>query len=73
MGFDWYGSVFAFDPGKTCLLEIWDLSEGEVDLNEGRVRKWYVLRKTEKNYQGGNMRPQNTGKKEQLLLSLNVL
>lgn len=38
MGFDWYGNVFAFDPGKTCLLEIWDLSEREVDLNEGEVR-----------------------------------
>ena len=30
--------MFAFDPGKMCLLEIWDLSEREGDLNEGEVR-----------------------------------
>ena len=38
-GFDCYGNVFAFDPGKMCLLEILDLSEREVDLNAGEVRR----------------------------------
>lgn len=37
-GFDCYGNMFAFDPGKMCLLEILDLSEREVDLNAGEVR-----------------------------------
>lgn len=30
--------MFAFDPGKICLLEIWDLSDREVASNAAEVR-----------------------------------
>lgn len=54
-GFDRYGNAFAFDPGKTCLLEIWDLSEREVDLNEGEV-KWTTCLGEDRELSGGDMR-----------------